>query len=308
MISITPQQAPALRSAPSLRGEEKVAAAADSFQPGEPAWGQSLTGDIRFHQVPSQVLGNSRQVWVYLPPSYGMQPDRRYPVVYAMDGQNQFEKGTAFGGTEWGLDEAADRAMRQGSMQEAIVVAVSNGGPERLNEYSPVPDPRHGGGGAPRFAAFMHDELMPLVNGAYRTETAREKTAVLGSSMGGLVSLYLGLAQANTFGLVGALSPSLWWAERDMLKEWQTAPASVAPPVRVWLDMGDAEDPEDADANGVPDVLDDTRRMAGVLHDRGAQVLYREIPGATHSEAAWASRIQSVLEGLLPPERGTARP
>lgn len=281
--------------------EPQVEAQRETFEPGPPAWGQSLTGDIRYHEVASEILGNRRQVWVYLPPSYGQDPERRYPVVYAMDGQNVFERGTAFGGQEWGMDEAAQRAMTQHTMQDAIIVAVSNAGAERLNEYSPVPDPHHGGGGAPQFARFLKEELKPMIDGAYRTETGRENTAVLGSSMGALVSLYLGLAHADTFGLIGALSPSLWWAQQDMLKQWAAHPPAQAP-AKLWLDIGDREGDDD-DHNGIPDPLEHTRSFAGLLASQGQQgLMFHEIPGGTHTEAAWRARIQDVLEGLLPPQ------
>lgn len=273
----------------------------ETYQPGPPAWGHSLTGDVRYHEVTSKLLDNTRQVWVYLPPNYHQNPDKKYPVLYAMDGQNVFERGTAFGGQEWKMDEAAQRAMTQGTMQEAIVVAVSNAGAKRLEEYSHVPDPSHGGGGAEKFAQFLKTELKPMIDGAYRTELAPEKTGILGSSMGGLVSLYAGLAHSNTFGLIGVLSPSLWWAEKDMIRMWAENPPEFRPS-RIWLDMGDRESQTDKDSNGVADVLDNTRALRDILQAQGQQgLLYQEISGGTHTEGAWSQRIQSVLEGLLPP-------
>lgn len=277
----------------------------DTYQPrlseGPPAWGHSMTGDIRYHEVNSKLLGNTRQVWVYLPPGYAHNPDKTYPVVYAMDGQNVFESGTAFGGQEWGLDEAAQRAIQQGRMREAIVVAVSNAGAGRIEEYSPVADPKYGGGGGEKFAQFLSTELKPMIDGAYRTRTEAENTAVLGSSMGGLISLYLGLAHSNTFGLIGALSPSLWFAEKDMIRAWQERPPAQRPE-RIWLDMGDRESQTDEDHNGVADVLDNTRALHQVLAQQGqAGLNYQEIAGGTHSEASWSRRIQDVLEALLPP-------
>ena len=265
-----------------------------------PAWGHSLTGNVRYHDVTSDILGNQRQVWVYLPPGYEQNSDEHYPVLYAMDGQNVFEKGTAFGGQEWQMDEAAERAMRQGTMQKAIIVAVSNAGAGRLGEYSHVADPEYGGGKAPQFAEFLKTELKPMIDGAYRTRPEAECTGVLGSSMGGLVSLYLGLAHSNTFGLIGALSPSLWWAEKDMIRQWQEHPPAERP-ARVWLDMGTRESPTDSDENGVADVLDNTRALNRVLQAQGQSgLMYHEVPGAGHNEFSWSQRIQQVLEGMLP--------
>jgi predicted alpha/beta superfamily hydrolase/imidazolonepropionase-like amidohydrolase len=284
----------------TLARSAELPAASEVYEPGPPAWGQSMTGDIRYHEVTSKILGNTRPVWVYLPPGYAAHPEQKYPVVYAMDGQNVFEKGTAFGGNEWHMDEAAQQAMSQGRMREAIIVAVSNAGAGRIEEYSPVADPQYGGGGAEKFAQFLKTELKPMVDGAYRTQPAAENTAVLGSSMGGLVSLYLGLAHSNTFGLIGALSPSLWFAEKDMLRSWADHPPQSRPQ-RIWLDMGDRESQNDADHNGVADTLDNTRRLNQLLESQQQSgLLYREVAGGTHTEAAWSARIQQVLEGLLP--------
>lgn len=262
---------------------------------GPSAWGWSMTGDIRYHEV------DNRQVWVYLPPSYKECPDKDYPVLYAMDGQNVFEKGTAFQGQEWQMDEAAQRAMAQGKMREAIIVAVSNGGPKRIEEYSPKADPKYGGGGAEKFAQFLTKDLKPQIDETYRTQAGPENTGVLGSSMGGLFSLYMGLAHSNTFGLVGAISPSLWFAEKDMIAQWKNHPPTQRPD-KVWLDMGDNESPSDHDKNGVPDTLDNTRALRDVLQAQNQKgLMYHEIAGATHSEGSWSERIQDVLQGLLPP-------
>ena len=262
---------------------------------GPPAWGWSMTGDIRYHEV------DNRQVWVYLPPSYKDHPEKDYPVLYAMDGQNVFEKGTAFQGQEWHMDEAAQRAMAQGKMREAIIVAVSNGGSKRIDEYSPKADPKYGGGGAEKFAQFLTKDLKPQIDETYRTQTGPENTGVLGSSMGGLFSLYMGLAHSNTFGLVGAISPSLWFAEKDMIAQWKDHPPAQRPE-KIWLDMGDNESPSDQDQNGVPDTLDNTRALKDVLVAQNQKgLMYHEIAGATHSEGSWSERIQDVLQGLRPP-------
>jgi predicted alpha/beta superfamily hydrolase len=274
--------------------------------PGEPAWGQSLTGDIRYHQVDSKVLGNSRGVWVYLPADYWQKPDQKFPVLYACDGQNVFEKGTAFGGTEWGMDEAAQEKMRQGEMQDAIIVAVSNGGADRLNEYTPVADPsaqHRGGGGAENYSHFLIDELKPMIDARYRTTQEVDKTGIIGSSLGGLYSLYAGFHHPETFGLVGAMSPSIWWADREMLDEVAKAPAGKGPD-HIWLSMGTAEDPEDLNHNGVPDVLDDTRSLVQLLEQRGYQegknLTYHEIDGAQHNEHSWSEQIPDALVDLYP--------
>jgi predicted alpha/beta superfamily hydrolase len=255
-----------------------------------------VTGDVRIHHgFPSRALGNRRDVRVYLPPGYEQNPDRHYPVLYVQDGQNVFDGATAAFGVEWGLDETAERLIRSGELPPMIIVAADNT-PERLAEYSPVPDPEHGGGKAEAYGAFLVDELKPFVDQRYRTLKDREHTGVMGSSMGGLVSLYLGFKHPGVFGLVGALSPSLWWA--DHLASQQLAGSG---PSRIWLDAGTREG-QDADQNGVSDMIDDTRELAHRLIDTGWTkenfLFYREVQGGTHSEASWAERAGDVLTAL----------
>lgn len=290
---------------PVAKPSQEDKAPIDGFCEGQPAWGQSLTGDIRYHQVPSQVLHNDRGVWVYLPPSYQSHPEKSYPVLYVNDGQNVFERGTAFGGREWQVDEAAQRLMKQNGMQEAIIVAVSNAGADRMNEYTPVADPEYGGGKAKDYAKFLIEELKPSIDSAYRTEKGPETTGIMGSSLGGLVSLYVAFNNPGTFGVCGALSPSLWWAGKDMIGHISKLPPQQNPQ-RVWVDMGTKESPSDQDHNGVPDTLDNTRELVELLEKRGfnqpgqPHLRYWEVPGAAHNEASWAARMDTVLPALFP--------
>lgn len=273
------------------------------FPPGQ---GVSLTGDIRIHRdFPSRFLEHRRDVTVYLPPGYHEYPEKRYPVLYVHDGQNLFDRGTSAFGTEWGVDEAAEHLIREGSLKDVIIVGVANT-PDRMGEYTPCPDPKHGGGKAASYGRFMVEELKPYVDAHFRTSPSSHDTGVMGSSLGGLCSLYLGWKYPDVFGLVAALSPSLWWGNRAMLE----ALASTQPgrgPERIWVDMGTAESPADSDHNGVPDTLDNTRALGNILVGKGYRpeenLFYREIPGAAHNEAAWADRMEPVLQTLFgPPE------
>lgn len=256
-----------------------------------------VTGDVRIHHgIRSQALGNQRNVRVYLPPGYEQNPDQRYPVLYVHDGQNVFDSATAAFGVEWGLDETAEHLIRSGQLPPMIIVAADNT-PDRLAEYSPIPDPGHGGGKAEAYGRFLVDELKPFVDRQYRTKGDRENTGVMGSSMGGLVSLYLGFKHPSTFGLVGALSPSLWWADRQASRELVTSDG----PDRIWLDAGTREG-RDANGNGVSDVIDDTRALGHRLAEAGwiadNDLFYREVQDGTHTEASWAERAGDVLLAL----------
>src|SRR5438045_9494243 len=100
----------------------------------------TLTGNIKRHRAfHSKVLGNRRDVLVYLPPGYRRFSTRRYPVLYLHDGQNIFDAATAFAGVEWGMDETAQRLIRQKLIEPLIIVAIANTGEDRIHEYAPTP-------------------------------------------------------------------------------------------------------------------------------------------------------------------------
>jgi predicted alpha/beta superfamily hydrolase len=145
-------------------------------------------------------------VWVYLPASYN-EGKRKYPVLYMHDGQNVFEDSTSFSG-EWGVDEALDTLGRR--FGETIVVAVDNGGQKRMNEYSPFDMERFGKAEGEQYVDFLVNTLRPYINKEYRTKKCRKHTAVAGSSMGGLISLYAMLKYPKKIGAAGVFSPAFW--------------------------------------------------------------------------------------------------
>ncbi len=241
-----------------------------------------------FKNVWSPQLRNRRDVDVYLPASYSGGRDR-YPVVYMQDGQNLSDPRMAFAGT-WELEVALDQLAVRGD--EVIVVGVHHAGAARLAEYSPFPDRRHGGGNGDAYLAFLVDTLKPRIDRFFRTRSARESTAILGSSMGGLISLYAFFRYAAVFGRAGVMSPSLWFG-RDTLFDF--VEQARAPRGRVYLDIGTHE--------GVATVRD-VRRLARLLTRKGLRrkdgsLRYVEHIGGRHGEADWAQRLAGALEFLV---------
>lgn len=258
-----------------------------------------VTGDVRLLKgFPSAHLHHDRDVWIYLPPGYE-QSDARYPVLYMHDGNNLFDPHAAFGGQPWAVNETAEWMIRAGLLPPLIIVGPANT-PERMAEYTWHACPNHGGGAGDAYGRFMADELKPAIDARYRTRSEREATAVMGSSLGGLISLYLGLHHADVFGAVGAMSPSIWWAERRLLGDL----AAIAPNLRLWLDMGTVEgqSPEESAR-----YLEDARALKQVLLDRGyslgENLACWEVDGAAHSEAAWGSRASMALMYLFGGQR-----
>jgi predicted alpha/beta superfamily hydrolase len=250
---------------------------------------------IKHEQFASRFLRNQRDLIVYLPPGYDDQPQCQFPVLYLHDGQNLFDGATSFiPGMDWHVGHTADDCIRKGRVAPLIIVGIYNAGIQRLGEYTPTRAPKLGGGRANRYAKFLLEEVRPMVKGNYRVLGDAENTGIGGSSLGGLVSLYLGLRQPQVFGRIAALSPSVWWNQRVILRFAESTP--VRPLPRIWLDIGTREGPR---------IVDDVERFRDILLRKGWQLgrdlSYQRVEGAEHNEAAWAARVGPFLEFLFPP-------
>jgi predicted alpha/beta superfamily hydrolase len=240
----------------------------------------------RLSNVWSPELRNRRSIDVYLPPSY-TRSRRRYPVVYMQDGQNLSDPEAAFAGT-WELPKTLRQLAREGL--EPIVVGIHNTGDARLSEYSPFPDARHGGGRGDAYLRFVVRALKPRIDARFRTLAGARHTAIVGSSMGGLISLYAVFRYRRVFGAAAALSPALWFGDRRIFEYIEK---STARPDAIYLDVGTAEGPE---------ALRDVRRMRRILltkTHRPPRLAYVEAEAAPHSESAWAARLPQALGCVL---------
>ena len=236
----------------------------------------------------SPQLFNSRDVYVYLPPSYG-RGDFRFPVIYMQDGQNLFDPAWSFAGS-WRVDLAMTAAARLGF--EAIVVGLANTGSSRLDEYGPFFEPELGAGGvADLYLDFVLETVKPQIDDQFRTLPQREQTGIAGSSMGGLVSLWAYFRAPHAFGFAAALSPALWFGQRGIFDFVAQAPDA---PGRLYLDMGTREGGH---------TLLDARRMHDVLRAKGYadgdSLRYVEEEGARHTETAWRRRFKKAVPFLL---------
>lgn len=362
----------------TLTGAAQTIARAYNQQPE--ALPESFSGTIIKHlSVPSAYLDANRDVFVYVPPGYAEEPDRRYPVFYMHDGRNVFDASEV--GAEWRVDETAQRLIRDGIIEPVIIVGVGNT-PNRTIEYTPTPSqftqtwsrldepqpliaddtlqaltgryriddartviisvrdgalftalegqsepsllqavgPRRyffsgqnayftfdtnadglihqitmntqpSGGKGMNYGRFLVNELMPFINSEYRTLTGPAFTAVGGSSLGGLISMYLGLEYPDVFGHLAVLSPSVWWDQRIIVDMVEAKPKTDQ---RIWLDMGTAEGAT---------MLDGARVLKTALEAKGWQegvdLAYMEDEGAQHNETAWAGRAEAFLRFLF---------
>jgi predicted alpha/beta superfamily hydrolase len=239
-------------------------------------------------------------VLVYLPPGYRRWSRKRYPVLYMHDGQNVFDAATSFAGVEWGVDETAQRLIRQKLIEPLIIVAVANMGEDRIHEYAPTPGviepkdrPRkHSRGLARIYGQFLIEELKPYIDKKYRTKRDSESTGLGGSSLGGLVTLAMGILFPQAFTRLIVMSPSIWWDDFAVYRLVDTI--EQKPPLKIWLDTGTAEP-------GWEQACELRDRLIEKGWRPDIDLSYLEVEGADHSEAAWAARVEPALRFLFPP-------
>jgi predicted alpha/beta superfamily hydrolase len=214
------------------------------------------------------------------------------------DGQNLFDPATAYvKGKDWRLGETLEELVDAGAIEPLVVVAISNAGVERVNEYAPTHDPaRRMGGKADRYVKLLTEELKPYVDSRYRTRPEAEWTGLGGSSMGALLSAWGGLTRPDVFGKLALLSPSVWWDGELIVKTVESLPAKA--PLTIWLDMGTREGAE---------ALAGARRLRHAFVAKGwaqgRDLEYHEVRGARHDEEAWGRRFGRVLRFLYPQRR-----
>ena len=269
----------------------------------------------RIHGFRSRFLPDQRDISIFLPTAYLEDPARRFPVFYLHDGQNVFDSRTSYTGQSWQAHRALDGLTAAGRIDPVILVGVANAGIRRMAEYTPTRDRRLGGGEGVTYGRLLIEELKPLLDAQLRTLPDRANTALGGSSLGGLISLALGLRFPAIFGKLAVMSPSVWWDNRSILAAVNVSPVSAPlragfgrkpPPAlprpKIWLDIGEAE--------GLRHLRDTDLLHHRLLahgwresHDAVASSLrYVRVNGAAHTENAWAARFPAVLEFLFPPQ------
>jgi predicted alpha/beta superfamily hydrolase len=242
----------------------------------------------------SRFVSKKRDVIVYTPGIYEKRPDLRFPVLYLEDGQNLFDAATSFiPGMYWHVGETTDGLLAQGAIQPLIIVGIYNTD-KRLAEYTPTRDKKLGGGRADKYGRMLVEELKPFIEKNYRALPEAANTGLGGSSLGGLLTVYLGLKYPQVFGKLAVLSPSVWWNQRAILDFVASAPVEFRS--RIWLDVGTKEA-----SNTLKNVTD----LHDALVQRGwhdnQDIHFEVIPDGQHNEEAWARRVSPFLQFLFPP-------
>jgi predicted alpha/beta superfamily hydrolase len=222
--------------------------------------------------------GRQHAYRVFYPPGYSENTLRRYPVVYMQDGQNLFFRKEAFQGHHWRVTETLHLLTAMNALKPVIVVGVYP--KDRMEDYTRP--------GYARYGRFLVEALKPEIDARYRTLLGPEQNAVMGSSLGGVVSFYLAWEHCGTFGMAACMSSTFGY--RDNLRERVTSEPKR--PLRLYLDSGWPRDNYEV-----------TRDMRALLvrcgFEEGSDLQYLAFPEALHNEASWALRAHLPFQFLF---------
>ena len=232
-------------------------------------------------------LERQRRISIYLPPNYEDSTER-YPVVYMLDGQNIFDAKTSYTG-EWEVDETLNTLFKKGRFG-LIVVAIDHGGESRLKEYAPWDHETYGKGEGRAFTDFLVNTLKPVIDSTYRTKPDKKHTAIMGSSMGGLLTHYAAFAYPEVFGKAGVFSPSYWRAPECY--EFTERKAHQGD-LKVYLAVGDKEGAV---------TIENVKRMSNILKSSSfprEHLLTSLVEDGRHNETFWKSEFKNAISWLF---------
>jgi predicted alpha/beta superfamily hydrolase len=243
-----------------------------------------ISGNYRIHDAFPVAGLESRRVIVWLPPSYALDATRRYPVLYMHDGQNVFDPYTSTLGHDWRVDEIADSLIRIGEIEEFICVATYCNPGVRGQEYSDDIDLGE------KYQDFMCCQLKPWIDTVYRTDPGPERTAVMGASLGGLISFIMVWEYPEVFGMAACMSPAFKFGQpgNELVNYVDNVIAEQSfRAINIYIDNGTV----DLEAVLQPGIDE----MMQVLDQKGYPYTWYLDEGAPHNEIAWSARVWKPL-------------
>ena len=236
------------------------------------------------------VLKRLRTIRIYLPEDY-QQSKQHFPVLYMHDAQNLFDDKTSYAG-EWGIDETLNRLAKEEGLS-LIVVGIDNGSELRMNELSPWPNEDYGIVDGEQYMLFIVNVVKPFIDENYRTHADKNNTAIMGSSMGGLISHYAIFEYPDVFSKAGIFSPSFWYSNKVF--EF-SKPSKLSDDSRLYFLVGGEEDGS---------MVTDFNKMTSQLINDGfnKQNLYSKVvDGGEHNELLWRTEFPEAILWLFAKE------
>lgn len=278
------------------------------------------TGKIVRHLIDSPQLGEQMTVDVWLPEGYDTASADRYPVLYMHDGQNLYDASTTWNGQSWEMDRTAGRLIKEGEMESLIIVGIHSDPERRVSQLMPENAVSEvdlskklikevGMDDVPvmgnEYAEFVVSTLKPFIDATYVTLPDRDNTGVMGSSMGGLMSLYLISEYPEVFGKAGCLSTHWYGMMNDggafgnAMMNYVTEKLPDPETHKIYFDHGTTT--IDAYYGPWEEKALSIAREKG--YEPGKNLSNYVDEGAPHNEDAWSARVDRPLRFLFPAHR-----
>jgi len=244
---------------------------------GEQAKQSMASKQVSTFTIEAPQLGYTKKIWIYLPKNYD-STKKKYPVIYMHDAQNLFDAKTSYIG-EWNVDEKLDSLNAQ-----VIVVGIEHGNEKRMEELTPYKNSKYGGGNADNYLEFIVKTLKPEIDTKYRTKTSARNTAIMGSSIGGLVSYYAILKYPEIFGKAGIFSPAFWFNQKEIIELTEKTPKLKT---KIYFLCGDNE----GDENDKKIMITNINKMDDLISEKRCDCLHLTrktvVKGGQHNEKLW---------------------
>lgn len=251
----------------------------------------------------SKELNRTVRVYVMLPNSYH-KSEKRYPVLYMHDGQNLFDTKTGYGNSSWGILDTYEENLK---LPEVIIVGIENGGEERSNElvpfhfnfaelgYSQFGDHIYGGK-TDDYLLFIINEVKAYVDKNYRTYKSAKNTAIMGSSFGGVCSMYAAFAYGEYFSRFGCLSNAFYVIQNEM--EQLAHQSSLSHVKKLYMDVGTKEDSTAIESQFY---IKSNQAIYSIIKDKiePGKLQFEIIQDAIHHEDAWHVRFADIVTFLF---------
>ena len=229
-------------------------------------------------------LKTTKKIWVYLPKNYKVS-NESYQVFYMHDAQNLFDDKTSYVG-EWKIDEYLDTINEK----EIIVIGIEHGNEKRIDELTPFPNIKYGGGKGDDYLHFIKNTLKPHVDSTYRTKPEASNTTIFGSSLGGLISFYAVLKYPDTFGKAGVFSPSFWFSDEILTFIERT---TLNKSIKLFILAGTKESET---------IIQEVNNVIQLLYNNGLtkeNIKNLNVEGHNHNEAFWSTYFPQAHQWLI---------
>jgi predicted alpha/beta superfamily hydrolase len=245
-----------------------------------------ITGKVEYIKNYQFGILEPRDIVIWFPPSYSINPERHFPVLYLHDGQNIFDPAASSFGYDWRFDEVSDSLIKIGEIDELIIVGINNT-KYRWQEYSP-------GDTGTAYMNLIVNKIKPLIDSRYRTLPQRENTFVGGSSMGGLISFMLVWQYPEIFSKAICVSPAFKIRNVEYVSAVENYQGEQKP-IKIYIDNGEVG----LESELQPGIDDMLIALQNKNYQMGSNLFWYKYDNAQHSERDWSKRVWRMLKFLF---------